>query len=123
MMWPFKRRRRIRDRLRARKDLTSLGNLLLRMGVVDGEQLKQAIDYQDDNPDVMLGEALINMGAVDRGIVEALLVAQGAERNKSKTADVIAFATKHTQQTVHKAHDDLNDLVTKLNGKVSKIKA
>lgn len=122
MMWFFGKHSR-RDRGRARKDASSLGNMLLRMGVVDGEQLRLAIDYQDNNPDVMLGEALINMGAVDRGIVEALLVAQSAARNEGKTADVIAFATRHTQQTVHKAHDDLNDLVTSLNGKVSKVRS
>jgi len=123
MIWPFKRRLR-RDRNRARKDSTSLGNMLLRMGVVDGEQLRLAIDYQDDNPDVMLGEALINMGAVDRGIVEALLVAQNSERDHGrKTAEVIAFASRHTRETVHKAHDDLNELVTNLNGKVTKVQS
>lgn len=123
MIWPFKRRWQRRDRNRARKDATSLGNMLLRMGVVDGEQLRLAIDYQDNNPDVMLGEALINMGVVDRGIVEALLVAQNSERdNGRKTAEVIAFASRHTRETVHKAYDDLDKLVTDLNGKVTKVK-
>lgn len=114
-----KQKKTERDRERAEQDCTSLGNILLKAGMISAEQLHEAVDYQDTNPDVMLGEALVKMGVVERDIVEALLMTQKARRDNGKhAAEVIAFAAQHTRRTVHKAHDDLNDLVTELNGKV-----
>ena len=121
MRWRFWRRRKAaRDREHAREDGTSLGNILLRAGMITAEQLHQALEFQDDNPDVMLGEALINLGVVERGVVEALLVAQDARRGGAHSADIVSFATEHTKKRVHKAHDDLREAVIALNGKVAK---
>lgn len=97
--------------------------MLLKSGMIEAGQLKEALDFQDQNPDVMLGEALINLGVVDRGIIEALLVAQEATRDNRHAAEIINFAARHTQEHVHQAHDRLTALVVELNGKVSKVKA
>lgn len=106
-MWPWRKKKDpSRDREAAKKDCASLGNLLLKAGMITPEQLQEALDFQDDNPDRMLGEALVQMGAVEKEIVEALLVAQQAKRAASKksVAEVVEIA-KNRKKPLAAAHD------------------
>lgn len=112
----FKRKTK---REKAKEDKNSLGNLLLKAGIIDVDDLREALDFQDENTDFLLGEALIQLGKVDRGIVEALLWTQRVERGEEETIDVIQFATQHTQR-IMTIKDEVNGVALSLNGKKAK---
>lgn len=113
------KKKNIRDRKKAKEDSTSLGNLLLKTGLIEIEDLHNALEFQDDNPDIMLGEALIKLGKIDRGVIEALLWKQRVERGEENTIEIIQFATKHTQKLMS-IKDEVNDVALSLNGKKAK---
>ena len=120
MFWPFDKKRR-RNRKNAQHDYTSLGNLLIKSGMIDGIQLERALSFQDENPEVMLGEALVKLGFIDRGVIEALLVTQGAKREKLDIIDVIKFATDSTKNLVQ-SHGEVRLAALRLNGKPARVK-
>lgn len=83
-------------------DPTSLGNVLLKQNLVTPADLEAAIKFQQTNPDVMLGEALIKMGRLDRSAVEALLFQQQALRGKDAkhaATKVMELAVQGTRET------------------------
>lgn len=106
MWWPWKTRKAERNRDAAREDCHSLGNLLLKSGMITVDQLRSALEFQDANPDHMLGEALVQMGAVKKDVVDALLAAQRAKRaaNGKHSADVVNIA-KNRKGPLTAAHD------------------
>jgi len=104
MWWPWKTKKEHRDRESAQAAATSLGNRLLRTGMITAEQLQEALDFQDDNPDRMLGEALVQMGVVDKDTVETLIEAQKAKRTKRDGAVVIEIA-KNRKGRLYDAHE------------------
>lgn len=116
-MWPF-RKKRTRDRERARKDNTSLGNLLLKAGMITADELRQALEFQDDNKDHMLGEALIQKGFVEKEIVEALLAIQEIEDGKAtpKALAKVVNLAKNRKKPLHDAHDKVVAAAMCLNG-------
>ncbi|HEC72012.1 MAG: hypothetical protein ACTSW7_01180 [Candidatus Thorarchaeota archaeon] len=115
----FSKRKINRNREKAKEDKTSLGNLLLKSGIIEPDDLCDALEFQDENTDFMLGEALIQLGKIDRGIVEALLWTQRVERGEEEPAKVIQFATKHTQRIMI-IKDEVNVMALSLNGKKAK---
>lgn len=74
----------------ARKDKSSLGNILLKAGIVSEEQLKNALMFQDKNKDEMLGDVLIKLDMVSRPMIEEFLILQKTKRGTQ--ADVIEIA-------------------------------
>jgi hypothetical protein len=118
-MWPFAKRER--NRVEAQRDATSLGNMLLEVGQISPEQLVDALKFQDENPDVMLGEALIRLDIVERGIVEQLLIMQQAKRGgRRQMAEVIELAAAGTRKLAS-AHEELRTAALRLNGKPAKV--
>jgi hypothetical protein len=118
-MWPFAQRKR--NRVRAQSDQTSLGNLLLEVGQITPEQLVDALRFQDENPDVMLGDALVRLDVVERGVVEQLLIMQRAKRSgRRQMAEVIELATATTRKLAS-AHVELRTAALRLNGKPAKV--
>ena len=113
-MWPLKSRGRERDRQRARDDVMSLGNLLRRTGLVSEQQLQAALDYQDANPDRMLGEALVAMGVVEAEIVEALLAAQQVRRDEHRSLARVLAIAKNRRKPLQDAHDRVIAAATQL---------
>jgi len=120
MFWPFKNEGK-RDKIKAQQDYTSLGNMLIRTGMITEEQLEKALRFQDENPEIMLGEALIQLKFIDRGVVEALLIAQEAKRKKSNIMDIIKFATNGTRDLAQ-VHGEVRLAALRLNGKPSRVK-
>lgn len=118
-MWPFRKKTiRDRDRVRARRDNTSLGNLLLKSGMITPDELRMALEYQDQNPERMLGEALVRLGAVEKEIIEALLAMQEIEDGKTSPralAKVVHLA-KNRKKPLHDAHDRMVQAALCLNG-------
>lgn len=82
-------------------DPTSLGSLLLKATIVTSEQLESAVEYQRRHPDIMVGEALIRMGLIDRATLDALLLRQRIERKNDRQAvgKLVDLATKRTRET------------------------
>ena len=92
----------------------------MKSGIIDKDDLKDALEFQNENTDFLLGEALIQLGKVDRGIVEALLWKQRVERGEEEPAEVIQFAREHTQR-IMTIKDEVNGLALSLNGKKAKV--
>lgn len=89
----------LRDRFRKRQagngqdklPRHSLGELLVECGLVTEDQLDLAVRFQKQNADIMLGEALVKIGALDRDTLEVLLTKQRALRRRGDR-DVIDLA-------------------------------
>jgi len=119
MTWPFARRER--NRVEAQRDATSLGNLLLEVGQITPEQLVDALRFQDANPDIMLGEALVRLDVVERVVVDQLLIMQRAQRSgRRQMAEVIDLAAAATRKMAS-AHAELRTAALRLNGKPAKV--
>jgi hypothetical protein len=87
---------------KAAKDPTSLGNILVESHVVDLEDLQKAIRFQQENQDVMLGEALVRLGVLQREVLDALLLQQKIARGKEPKkaiGQLVELARKKTEET------------------------
>lgn len=60
-----------------------VGKFLVENGIITNQQLLDALDLQSDNPDRLIGEILVTMGAITRDelvmALEAYLMTTGAE--------------------------------------------
>lgn len=84
-------------------DPTSLGSILVNSGTVEAKQLEAALQFQSDNVDLLLGEALVRIGAISREILEAALTQQEVVRNgvsRKTNAQVHRILKMATQQTI-----------------------
>ena len=88
--------------LKATKDPTSLGNILREGNLVSEEDLARAIDFQNDNPDVLLGDTLVRLGVLERSCLEALLLKQEAVRKQDakSVGKLVKLATSRTRDVV-----------------------
>ena len=86
-------------------DENSLGNMLLDASMISEEQLQFALKYQEDKQ-IRLGESLVELGFVEQGIVDAILVAQASKRGEYDSVEIIRFATNQTKRVM-----DLKDEV------------
>jgi len=60
----------------AQQDSTSLGNLLVQFRLIEPEHLDRALQFQRDNPDLMLGETLVRMGQIDHEVLSVTMAQQ-----------------------------------------------
>lgn len=74
------------------EDPTSIGNLLLRGEFCTPEELKVALLFQQKNPNLSLGQILVDMGVIGEEILVLVLVQQ-------------EIARKPTRMVVHKIAD------------------
>jgi len=84
-------------------DPTSLGSLLRDRGLVSDAQLSQALQFQVENADLLLGEVLIRLGIISREVLEATLTEQDLRRNgprKASNGQVRRVLQMVTQQTI-----------------------
>lgn len=60
-----------------------VGKFLVENGIITNQQLLDALDLQSDNPERLIGEILVTMGAISRDdlvmALEAYLMTTGAE--------------------------------------------
>ncbi len=60
-----------------------VGKFLVENGIITNKQLLEALDLQSDNPDRLIGEILVTMGALSKEdlimALEAYLMTSGAE--------------------------------------------
>jgi len=75
--------------------------------MITAEQLRDALEFQDANPERMLGESLVQLGIVEKEVVEALLAMQKIEDGKGKQEhlNVVVELAKNRKRPLHKAHD------------------
>lgn len=104
MVWFFRRRSR-NGTHDPKDDETSLGRLLVDNGLITGEELKEALYFQHDNGDYMLGQALVAQGSVDKVLVDAMLLVQKAKRGRGgDVAEIVDFAAESSKK-MGEAHD------------------
>lgn len=120
-MWNFFRRDRAktRDRSAASRDAYSLGNMLLKTGMINADQLREALDYQEKNPEFMLGKTLSKLGYVDEEVIEAILQLQEARPGKPSRKHIgkIIELAKNHKKPLHDAHDRMQGAAMCLTGK------
>lgn len=89
----------------------SLGKYLRERELITEAELDEARHFIDDNPDTMLGEALIKLDILDRGMVETMLaehmVGRGTRRDLAKVIDL-------TEAQHHRARSSHADLRQKM---------
>ena len=66
-------------------DPTSLGNLLMRGGMVSREQIQAALIEKSREEDRYLGETMVEMGFISRQVLVTYLNQQMLLRSKSRT--------------------------------------
>lgn len=102
MVWPFSRKN---GHVEPKDDDTSLGRLLVDNGLISRDELNEALAFKSENADYMLGQALVVLELVDKGIVDAMLLIQDARRNRGDVAEVVDFAVESSKK-VERAHED-----------------
>ena len=112
MVWFFGRRSRHGSH-EPKDDATSLGRLLVDNGLITSEELKEALYFQHDNGDYMLGQALVAQGSVDKGLVDAMLLVQKAKRSRGDVAEIVDFAAESSKK-VSEAHDRFRDTLKRM---------
>lgn len=79
--------------MNGRDDATSLGNILVEMGVLTETQLREAIERQENSTlEQLLGSVLVHFGYCSREDVEAALSAQKSMRGGKKVRHALAVA-------------------------------
>jgi hypothetical protein len=100
------------------KDPTSLGNILLNLGLLKPTDLDRGLAFQVDNPDVMLGESLVKIGVIPREIVDEVveiqkLIREGKNAQGEVVLRKISKAEAQTQKTMT-ALDELTEVQAQL---------
>jgi hypothetical protein len=80
------------------QDVTSIGNLLIDAGICTKEQVQKAICYQCDNPDAMLGEALVQLGSLTRDQLDVILARQEIMRSNGRGKGISRLANLTTER-------------------------
>lgn len=90
---------------------TSLGNLLQEAGLVTQDEVLRAQEYQEQNPDVMLGEALVHMDVISRDQLEVILARQTVARSNGSgkgVAKLADLASERVQRLTDRAERALS---------------
>ena len=101
----------------ASADPTSIGNLLITFGAINEDTLSRALEFQRDNPDVLLGETLMKLGILKVDDLEnavahqKMLRAEGADKQKLLMRHLSTAADKLT--SLGNAFDDLSSGIAK----------
>jgi len=108
----------------ASKDPTSLGNLLLKMQVINKDQLDRACLYQKENKNSLLGEALVRLGVLESEVLAAVIDEQQLIRSHGpeRSRVILERAAKATVSTVTVSNtlETLGDLVLRVHGILNK---
>ena len=87
---------------------TRIGALLLKSGAIDTDDLAEALQHTKRNPGMRIGEALVELGAVDRDVVDRLLPTQVKLRANRST--VVTPPPHPGHQTLRVSVDKLDEL-------------
>jgi len=99
-------------RVRPEHDPTSLGRILVDNGLISDEELVDALEIQKQrrkrDRDIRLGEILVEIKAVEQGIIEAVLHIQEAQRKKD-VGTVVDLVCEQSRQVIHLQDHFIND--------------
>ena len=84
------------------RDLNAIGSILLRTTDLKAAQLEAAVAFKNGNPDVMLGEAIVRLGFIERAQLEAALQIQVAAQ-QGGLEQVVQLAIDRTRATAANA--------------------
>jgi len=97
----------------ASRDKSSLGNLLIREGLLDQAQLNELmVEFNDLKVEVLLGQFLVRKGVLPSEKLELLLIRQEAERNGGVETYHVKRAMALAQETSLKVVKGAEDLVS-----------
>lgn len=97
-MWPFKRKKRI-----VHNRENDIGYVLKHMGFVTQEQICQACAAQRSNPQLKMGEILIEQGALtDAELKEALKVQRNLRTDGQEATGQLKILQKQMRRTITK---------------------
>ena len=101
-------------------DQVSIGNILTSTGVITHEQLLEALQYQLDNQDELLGEILIKLGFISQEDYDTARMKQRVMKNGFGKREMrVCFSmAKKRSESVTKAHDDLRTAALQLVNKL-----
>lgn len=88
----------LRRKRKPTDDPTSIGNLLCAAGLVSSMHISAAVNFQKEHADVLMGEALVRMGALTRDQLELAILQQKALRT-TKPRDARKLAELAAQRT------------------------
>ena len=90
--------------------MINIGDILRAFGVINGEQLKEAVD-RHHREGRRLGETVVDMGLASQEQVDACLTKQAAiNANEVRPADAAALADYATERLLEKAGDNVRDI-------------
>lgn len=96
-MWPFT------TKSRPSKEETDLGNVLLKMGVIDEDLLKKALAEQSRVEEKsLLGSILVRMGVLDEALLDRALKLQKKLRTGNKGDAMIEIVSTRTDRMCEK---------------------
>ena len=118
MRWRESKQKQVEE---AATDQTSLGNILIRRGLVTSEQIARAIQRQ-----LMamppLGEILIEMGAIDREQLEEALYEQRKTRGETTHREDVHYQLERQARSMQQVSEGLNEIAGISNAIAAKLK-
>ena len=110
---------------RASNDPTSLGNILIEMGIISRTQLQSALRIQSETQEMFLGQILIDSGLLSEDELGTILKIQDKLRSGKKQSKAIAnmnmailalrVVNVHAQRIVEKSYKPITNGVSKLS--------
>lgn len=83
-----------------KEDATSIGNILLEMGVITEDELREAAEVQKKSPGILLGAHLVRMGVLSEYDLEKAIAHQEMRRGHRSQAvqRIAAVAVQRTKE-------------------------
>lgn len=95
-------------------DPHSIGSLLILGGHCTEEQIAVAKEFQNDNPDVLMGEHLVREGLIDEETLTLMLVRQDAARGRNSGLTKFARIAVERSKALAVSIDNLMVVTEKL---------
>lgn len=90
------------SRLKSKSDPTSIGSVARIWGQVSEDALARAVQYQDENPDKLLGQAMLEVGVLEPHALDQLVRKQRELRkhmDRQDVARIVDYAAEQTRTT------------------------
>ena len=107
---------------KASRDKSSLGNLLIREGVLCQAELSELMaEFNELKVETLLGQFLVQKGALTPEKLQLLLIRQEAERNGGVEKEHVKRAMEIAQQTSQKVAKGVEELVSSTEIAMAKV--
>lgn len=102
----------IKTMVQASRDQSSLGNLILKEGILDHNELSELLaEFNDLKVEELLGQFLVRKEVISQEKLELLLIRQSAARNGGVEKEHVKQALAICRRTSQAMSDTVDDLV------------